>query len=130
MGEFFTENFSLDIPDAQWRLECLLKHQTKSYRKKKPMTDELFSKQHILSIDEQIRKAQITFEHYGLPAMSEEYFKNRPGLKDMDFSYVDKYIKGGRITGKVDLRFHNREFWEENGKSPRQYYAFNPFKYD
>ena len=57
--DFFEENFNLSIPDREWRLNCILKHQAKFYRKKKPLERELFSDEQIRTIDERIRQTQV-----------------------------------------------------------------------
>ena len=57
--EFFEKNFELEFPDKEWRLDCLLKHQAKFFRKKKAQPKDLFSKEQIQMIDEKIRQVQV-----------------------------------------------------------------------
>ena len=56
---FFENEFSLEFPDKEWRLDCLLKHQAKFFRKKKAQPKDLFSKEQIEMIDSRVRQVQV-----------------------------------------------------------------------
>ena len=56
---FFENEFSLQFPDKEWRLDCLLKHQAKFFRKKKAQPKDLFSKEQIEMIDSRVRQVQV-----------------------------------------------------------------------
>jgi len=127
--EFFKQNFEIQIPDEDWRLDCLIKHQAKFFRKKKPLEKELFSKAQIKEIDERVMQAQLMFDMYNLPPISDEYFKKKEKIRKISMSEVTEHINGSRIMGKINDRLEFREIYEKNKNSPHQYYAFNPFKY-
>ena len=69
------------------------------------------------------------FDMFDLPPISDDYYKNQKNLRETTYAAVEEYINGGKITGKINDRLEARQLYEENEKSPRQYYPFNPFKY-
>ena len=56
---FFENEFSLEFPNKEWRLDCLLKHQAKFFRKKKAQPKDLFSNEQIEMIDSRVRQVQV-----------------------------------------------------------------------
>jgi len=66
---------------------------------------------------------------YDLPPIRDDYFKNRKNVQNYTKEEIQRIIDGGRVAGKIKLKLQNRKIYENNGKSPRPYFPFNPFKY-
>ena len=64
----------------------------------------------------------------GLPAISADYFKNKKGLRRISANEAEEVL-AAHLTKNLQIKLSDRKNYDDNARSPRQYYPFNPFKY-
>jgi hypothetical protein len=69
------------------------------------------------------------FEIYGLPSISDSYYKKKDQATDITRENLADYIESSKIMGKVNIHLDNKRYNVEIGNAI-QYYPFQPFKYD
>jgi hypothetical protein len=113
--EFYRDNFNIPLPDAEHRLECLLKQEVKFHRKKTDLGD-IWPADKIPQLDNGIREMQAYYKHNKLPEMPDSYLKEPEKTENLPSEHLQMTVVNSHAIKKVDDTVRKRELFMQNGQ--------------